>query len=216
MMPRKVAKSGIVSTLLRTVMMAVAHADAEQRHAHRQAHGQHRAERHDQDDDGEGQAEQLGGRLLELGEDEAAELDPEPFDVGDLGPDLVADLGGPGEVDVLGHLDVGVGDAALAVAAGRDLALAALGVGALDPGDVVDLGDLGEQLLHARLDLGVVDALVGLEHDGAHRAGALPAEVVVEDVEALAGLDVGKVELVAERAPHRAGHGEADGDHRDP
>jgi hypothetical protein len=40
--------------------------------------------------------------------------------------------------------------------------------------------------------------------------------VVVEDVEALAGLDVGKVELVAERAAHGAGYGEADGDHRDP
>ena len=35
-------------------------ADAEQRDADRQAHGQHRAERDDQDDDGERQTEQLG------------------------------------------------------------------------------------------------------------------------------------------------------------
>ena len=60
-----------------------AEADAEQRDADRQAHGQHRAERDDQDDDGEGEAEQLGRRLLELGEEEAAELDAQPVDLGD-------------------------------------------------------------------------------------------------------------------------------------
>ena len=154
--------------------------------------------------------------MLELGEDEAAQLDPEPVDVGHLGGDLVADLARPGEVDVVGQLDVGVRDAALAVAPGRDLALVALGVGAVDPGDVVEVRHLGEQVLHARTDIGVVDPLVGDEHDGAHLAGALAAEVVVEDVEALVGLDVGEVELVAECAAHSAGHGEAKGDDGDP
>ena len=55
----------------------------------------------------------LGRRLLELGEDEPAELDlRRPSIVGRVVEDLVADLGGPGEVDVLGQLDVGVGDLA--------------------------------------------------------------------------------------------------------
>jgi hypothetical protein len=89
-----------------------AETDAEQGHAHRQAHGQHRAEGHDQDDDGERQAEGLGVGLLELGEDEPAHLDLEAVDVGGFGQDLVADLAGPGELDVVGHLDVGVGDGA--------------------------------------------------------------------------------------------------------
>ena len=66
------------------------------------------------------------------------------------------------------------------------------------------------------MDLGVVDALVGLEHDRADGAGALAAEVVVEDVEALAGLDVGQVELVAEGAAGRAGHGAAEHEYGDP
>jgi hypothetical protein len=190
--------------------------DAEQRHAHRQAHGQHRAERHDQDDDGEGQADLLGRGLLELGEHEPAQLDAQAVDVGHVRVDLVADLAGLGHVDVVGELDVGVGDAVRAVAPGRDLALVALVVGALHADHVGDVRDLGEQVLHARPDLGVVDALVGDEHDRADRAGALAAEVFVEDVEALAGLDVGEVELVAEGAARHAGHGEAEDDDGDP
>jgi hypothetical protein len=93
-----------------------AEADAEQRHAHGQAHGQHRAERHDQDDDGEGQADLLGRGLLELGEHEPAQLDAQAVDVGHVRVDLVADLAGLGHVDVVGELDVGVGDAVRAVA----------------------------------------------------------------------------------------------------
>ena len=55
-------------------------ADAGEGHPDGQAHGEHRAERQDQDDDGEGQAEQLRARRLELGEDLAAELDLEAVD----------------------------------------------------------------------------------------------------------------------------------------
>src|SRR5918994_3074669 len=94
--------------------------------------------------------------------------------------------------------------------------LTALGVRALDHDDVVDLGRLVEQGLHLGLDLGVVDALFGAEHDRAHRAGALAPEVVVEDVEAGARLDVGQVELVAERITDGARYAEAEDEDRQP
>ena len=68
--------------------------DAEQRHPDREAHGEHRAERDDQDDDRERQPEDLRRWLLELREDEPAELDAEPVDVGRVLQDLVADLTG--------------------------------------------------------------------------------------------------------------------------
>ena len=45
-----------------------------------QAHGEHRAEGDHEDHDGEGQAEGLGGGLLELAEGLAAELDLEAVD----------------------------------------------------------------------------------------------------------------------------------------
>ncbi len=83
MMPRNGAKSGTSMRWLARIDDRAADADAEQGDADRQAHGEHRAERHDEDDDGEGQAEQLGRRLLEVGEQEAAELDVEAVDLRD-------------------------------------------------------------------------------------------------------------------------------------
>ena len=121
-----------------------------------------------------------------------------------------------GELDVVGHLDVGVGDLARLRPLGRDLLRALSAVGALDAGDVVELGRLVEQRLHRGLDLGVVDALLGLEHDRADHAGALAAELVVEDVEAGLRLDVGQVELVAEGVADGAGYGEAEDEHGQP
>ena len=98
-----------------------------------QAHRQHRPEGDDQDDDGEGEAEQLGRRLLELGEQEPAQLDAQPVDLRDELPDLVADLGGTREVDVLGEVDGGERDRCPARSpCGGDLELAAGRVGALD------------------------------------------------------------------------------------
>lgn len=139
--------------------------DAEERDTDRQAHGQHRSERDDQDHDGECQPEQFRGRWLELGEQEPAELDPQPVDVGRELTEFLADVGRAGEVDVLGEIDGREGDAACRTATSRDLVLTARRVWALHRDDLVDLRRGGEHRLHLPADLGVADALPCLEHD---------------------------------------------------
>ena len=176
-----------------------ADADAEQRVADGQPHREHRPEREDQDDDREREAEHLGRRRLERGEDLTAELDLHAVDVGRESLDLLADLVGAGERDLVGQLDVRERDLPGLRALQRDLRPGALHVGALDPHDVRDRGDLGEERLHLLLDLRVVDPLVGPEHDRADLPGALAAELVIEDVEAVPRLDVRKAELIAAR-----------------
>ena len=176
-----------------------ADADAEQRVADRQPHREHRPEREDQDDDGERETEHLGRRRLERGEDLTAELDLHTVDLRRQPLDLLADLVGAGERDVVGQLDVRVRDLPGLRSLRRDLRPSARHVGALDAHDVGDRGDLGEERLHLLLDLRVVDPLLGPEHDRADLAGALAAELVVEDVEAVPRLDVRKAELVAAR-----------------
>ena len=175
---------------------ALADPDAGERDGHGQAHGQHGAERDDQDDDREAEAEQLGGRLLELGEDEAAELHVEAVDVRQLVEDLVPQVGDLVEVDVLRHLDVGVGDRAGLVALRDEPATGGGVVGALDAGDEVALGHRVEQRGHRRLHGRVVHALLGVEHDRAQLARALAAEALVEDVEAVGGLGAGEAEVL--------------------
>src|SRR5690606_10776597 len=134
--------------------------------------------------------EDLRRRLLELGEDEAAELDVQAVDLGGVALDLHTDLLAPLPLDVVGQLDVRVGDLSRALALGRHKWLAALGVGALVTDDVDVGGDLGEELLHGRLHLGVVDPLVGLEDAGPDDAGALAPELLIEDVDPALGPDV--------------------------
>src|SRR5205085_7473371 len=63
---------------------------------------------------GERQTEQLRRRRLEVVEHAAAELDLHALDARRLGLDLVAELGGVVEADVVGDLDGGVGDGAVA------------------------------------------------------------------------------------------------------
>ena len=204
MTPMNGANSGIVMTWLSKRRQGRAETDADEGHTDGQAHGQHRPEGDDQDDDGEGQAQQLGGRLLEVGEDEPAQLDGQAVDLGRLLQDRVPDLRGAGEVALLGQLDVGVGDQARLGPLGGDELLTALGVGTVDPGHVVEAGDQVEELLHLLLDLGVVHALFGPEDDRARVPGSLAPELLVEQVEAVAGLHVGQVEVIAERAADTA------------
>ena len=90
MMPRNVAKSGMGRTLLSSVMIAVPIPMPNSATPIGQAHRQHGAERQDEDDDRERQAEHLGRRFLELGEDEPAELDPQAVDLRGVGVDLIA------------------------------------------------------------------------------------------------------------------------------
>jgi hypothetical protein len=181
------------------------HADARQGHADGQAHGQHGPEGDDQDDDGEGQAEHLGVGGLEVGEGLASELDAQPVDLRDVLEDLVGDLGAVLERDVVRHLDLGVGQLPRQVTLRGDLELPALGVGAVDL-EVVAPVEAGEELLHRRLDLGIVDALVSGEDDGPCHPRTLATELVVQDVEAGAALDVRHRELVAGLGAERAGH----------
>ncbi len=216
MIPRKVANSGTESTLLRSVVMAVPTpmpnratptgrpmASTEPKATIRMTMAK------------------ASPSTSELGSSKSAKmnpphLDPQALDLGDVVEDAVADLAGPAEVDVVGHLDVGEGDLPGLVALRGDLAAALLGVRALDQRHVVLLGDLVEHPGHALSDLGVVDPLLGPEHDGADDAGALAAELVVEDVESRLGLDVGQVELVPEGVADRALEDEAEDQDGDP
>lgn len=159
-------------------------------------------EGHDEDDDGEGEAEDLRRRRFELGEDEAAQLDAKAVDVRDAVADRIADVAGDGEVDVLGHLDVRVGDASRVLALRGHEPLVARLVGALDPAHPIEAGDLVEQRLHGRLHGGVVDTLVRLEDDRSDGAGALAAELGVEGVEALGRLCAGEAEVGAVGLTH--------------
>ena len=170
-----------------------------ERVADRQPHREHRPEREDQDDDRERETEHFGGGRLERGEDLTAELDLHSVDVRRESLDLLADLVGAGEGDLVGELDVRECDLPGLSALQRDLRPGALHVRALDPHDVGDRGDLGEERLHLLLDLRVADPLLGPEHDRADLAGALAAELVIEDVEAVPRLDVRKAELIAAR-----------------
>ena len=108
-----------------------------------------------------------------------------PSIVGASSFDLVADLVGAGEVDVVGQLDVGEGDLAGFRSLRRDLRRrrpARTGSTTRTTSGIAATS--AKQRLHLLLDLGVVDALVGAEHDRADLTGALAAELCVEDVEA--------------------------------
>ena len=160
-----------------------ADADAEERDADRQAHREHRAERQDQDDDGERETDHFGRRRRELAEDHPAELDLQAVDLRCDREDLVADLTGADERDVVRELDVGERDLSRLGALLRDLRRTTLFVGALHAHHVGDLGDLVEEVLHRGLDLGILDPLFGPEDDRADLAGTLAAELLFEDVE---------------------------------
>ena len=118
--------------------------------------------------------------------------------------DLLADLVGADERDVVGHLDVGERDLSGFGSLERDLRRATLHVRARDAHDVGDRRDLGEERLHLLLHFGVGDALLGPEHDRADLTGTLAAELCVEDVEAATRLDVRKAELISARRADRA------------
>ena len=126
--------------------------------------------------------------------------------------DLVADVGGAGEVDVLGQVDGGVTRSCPAASpCGRDLELAARRVRALHRGDVVDLGDLGEHLLHRRLHRGVVDPLLGLEDDLTRlRRAAAVVELGLDEREALGRLEALEREVLAVGVADAAGDAVAD------
>jgi hypothetical protein len=177
----------------------------------RQTHGEHRSECKDEDEDGEADADDLGGRWLGLSEDHAAELGTEPVDLRQLLLDCVAHLCGVADVDALPQLDARVRDPSRLAAAGGDLARPFLRVGTHDADDVVEPFDLGEERLHGRTNLLVADTLLGLEHDRARVARALPTEAVFEHVDAGGRFDIGKVRVVAVGRPH--GTREGAGDH---
>ena len=191
--------------------------DAEQSDGDRQAHRQHGAERDDQDDDGKRQTEQLGRRLFELGEEEAAHLDTEALDVGDQVANLVTDLGGAGEVDVLGQVDGRVRDLSRRIAPAGDLELAARVIGTLHGDDVVDGRNLGEHRLHRVLHLGVVHTLFGLEDDltGLGRTAAV-GELRLDQREAFGRLEACEREVLAVRIADRVGDAVASHQRDDP
>ena len=191
--------------------------DAEQRHAHRQSHRQHRPEGDDEDDDGEREAEQLGRRLFELGEQEAAELDLQPVDVRPQLAQLLTDVGGTSEVDVFGQVHGGERDLPGRVAACRDLEFAARRVGTLHRSDVVDLGHRREHLLHRGADRRVVHPLLGPEDDLTRlRRAAAVDELGLHEREAFGRFEPLEREVLAVGVADAAGDAVADDQRRDP
>jgi hypothetical protein len=162
-----------------------ADADAEEGDPHRQPHREDGPEREDQDDDREREPDHLRRGVRELGEDLTAELDLEPADGRLDVTDRVADLCRFRKADLLRQFDLGERHLPCARAGGREEAAAFRAVRADHPVDVLEPGHVREQCLHLRLDRGVLDPLVCAEHDPAGDAGALAAEVAVEDVEAV-------------------------------
>ena len=194
MAPRVVAKSGTTITLLNSAIRLAADADAEQSDADRHAHRQHRAERQDQHDDGEPEADELRLRRLERRQHLATHLHRQAVDGGELLGDLGADVGHRLLAHRLlevhrrerdGAVLIDLLDTALVVRAGH--------------GDALDGVDAGEQLGHRGLDLGVGHALLGVEHDRTRLARRLAREVLVEQVEAGRALRGRDLHLAGER-----------------
>ena len=200
--------------------------DASHGDGDRQAHGEHRPERHDQDDHGERQPDQLGLGQRALAESGATGDHLEALERGSVLGDRLAEERGLGQVDVRREVHVGVRELAGQRPLPGDLAFALLGVG----GDDRRAGVLRdalvvreprlherEQLLHRRRDLGVVDALVGPEHDGPRQApGPEIGEVLLEDVEAGRAVGVGDVECRVVGRSDGPGRAEGSGQTRHP
>ena len=181
-----------------------AHADAGEGDADGKAHGEDRPEGEDEHDDGEGQAEQLRAGHLELGEQGSSQLDLHAWDLRHQFPQLRTGGRRLLDRDVAGKPDLGIGDALGLGTLGGDLLGPFRRVGAGER-DALDLAGLLEEGGHRALHVGIGDALVGAEHDRpALPTGARVGEVLIEDVEPAAALDVGKGELRAVRGADRA------------
>jgi len=153
--------------------------------------------RSDEDDDGEGQAEQLGPRLLELGEQVAAGHRPHAVELGAELADALAHLARLGEVDVLGQVDGGDGDRARGLALRGDEALPSRVVRALHHHHRLDGGNLGQQVLDLLAHGRVGDAGLRFEHDRARaRRGGAVFELGLEELEALGGLEAREREVL--------------------
>ncbi|HLT17388.1 MAG TPA: MMPL family transporter [Acidimicrobiales bacterium] len=162
--------------------------------------------RSDEDDDGEGQAEQLGPRLLELGEQVAAGHRPHAVELGAELADALAHLARLGEVDVLGQVDGGDGDRARGLALRGDEALPSRVVRALHHHHRLDGGNLGQQVLDLLAHGRVGDAGLRFEHDRARaRRGGAVLELGLEELEALGGLEAREREVLPVGLPHRPG-----------
>ena len=176
-----------------------ARADTGQSDTDREAHRHHRAERHDQDDHGERETDQLGLRRLELGEDRPTDLRRDAVDDGLEIADLLSDHGGAGLVDITGEVELGVGDPTIR----GDLALAERLIRRHDR-HAVDLIDRLEERRHLRHHRRVLNAVLGEEHQRATERAARPREVLVEHIETRRTLRLGGRELAGEAGPDRA------------
>ena len=122
------------------------------------------------------------------------------------GTDVVTDRHRLFERRVRRRLELGVRDPPRVVTLGGDLPLIARRVRALQRLHPVDLGHLGQERLDHPANLRILDPVVRLEHDVADLAGALPAELVIQDVDAPLALHVRQREVGAVAGTHRPHH----------
>ena len=212
-----------------------AETDAGARHCDRQPHRQHRAERQNQHDDGEGEPDELRLGRLELRKRVTGDLDLQAGLIGGKPGDPGSDLRGPPEIDVRGEVHAGVRGAAIGadlaplldvrgercVANGRGLAIAATLMQSIrrvraGQGHALDGRDLLQHLLDGGAHLRVVDAGLGAEDDRPAGAAGEFAEVLLEHLPSVAAIGCGRVEPGIEARAHRKHRDDHRGDQRDP
>ena len=139
-------------------------------------------------------------------EQAASDLDTKALHIGgDQLAQVAADLGDTAAVEVLSHVDGGVGDPAGRVATSRDLELPARRVRALHRGDTVDRGGINEHRLHRRTNLRGAHSLFGLEHDLARLWRTAPvAESGLHQCESLGRLEAVERSLLSVRVANRS------------
>ena len=188
-----------------------ADADAGARHCDRQPHRQHRAERQNQHDDGEGEADELRLGRLELRKRVTGDLNLQAGLIRRKPADPGSDLRCPPEVDIRGEVHVGVRDAAV----GADL-MQSLRRVRTAYGHALDRRHLVQHLLDRGAHLRVVDTGLGAEDDRPAGAAGEVAEVLLEHLPAVAAIGCGCVELGIEPRAHRKHRDDHRNDQRDP
>ena len=201
MIPRKVVKSGMLTTLLRMTIMPIPAPTPPSATAMGRPIA--RTEPKARINTMMAKARPMNSVLG--GSNTASAVPPgstsRPSMVGRVVGDRLTEGGRLGQIDIGGQVDLGVGELSRQRPLPGDLRFALLGVGRHHGGAGVSRRSVlvgepgvhgGEELFHGGGHGGIVDALLGTEDDRSRRtSGAEIGEVAAEDVEAVGTLGVG-------------------------